>query len=355
MEDPSNQKDILTETTAAEAGKPGFHKRFQKPLLIITVMIAVVFAVLILFNVLIRPFDKTMSTYSNFTVEEGASTADVADGLEHAGIIGNARIFRFTSSMVLSNDFKPGTYYLSPSMDAVSIAKALCKGNITTNGFIIPDGFSIDQTFSSLARDGFGDEKAFMEAAADPFLSELDFIGTDIKGSEQVEGFLMPGTYRLESGADEAMIIYTMLDSFDNFFNDDYRARADELGLSIRDIVVIASMIERDTSIDSEKAQISSVIHNRLNLGMITPEDFPDVPLCSPGEASVIAALYPSEDENTYYVLSDKLDGTHVFTNSEAAYNAMVEAYNEAKAARDESIRSRRAESEESAESSEEE
>ena len=74
MEDPSNQKDILTETTAEEAGKSGFHKRFQKPLLIIAVMMAVVFAVLIIFNVLIRPFDKTMSTYSNFTVEEGAGT-----------------------------------------------------------------------------------------------------------------------------------------------------------------------------------------------------------------------------------------------------------------------------------------
>ena len=349
MEDPSNQKDILTENTAAEAGKSGFHKRFQKPLLIISVMIAVVFAVLIIFNILIRPYDKTMSTYSNFTVEEGSSTGDVADGLEKAGIIGNAGIFRLTSSMVFASDFKPGTYYLSPSMDSVSIAKALCKGNITTNGFIIPDGFSMDQTFSSLARDGFGDEKAFMEAAADPFLSELDFIGTDVAGSEQVEGFLMPGTYRLESGADEAMIIYTMLDSFDNFFNDDYRARADELGLSIRDVIVIASMIERDTSIDSEKAQISSVIHNKLNLGIIAPEDFPDVPLCSPGEASVIAALYPSEDENTYYVLSDKLDGTHVFTDSESEYNALVESYNAAKTARDESIRSKHDESSESA------
>ena len=355
MEDPSNQEEILTETITAEAGKPGFHKRFQKPLLIITVMIAVVFAVLILFNIMVRPFDKTMSTYSNFTVEEGAGTADVAEGLEHAGIISNSRIFRLTSFMTLSNDFKPGTYYLSPSMDAVSIAKALCKGNITTNGFIIPDGFNIDQTFYSLARDGFGDEKAFMEAAADPYLSELEFIGTDITGSKQVEGFLMPGTYRLESGADEAMIIYTMLDSFDNFFNDDYRARADELGMSIRDIIVIASMIERETSIDNEKAQISSVIHNRLNLGMIASEDFPDVPLCSPGEASIKAALYPSEDENTYYVLSDKLDGTHVFTNSESAYNAMVEAYNEAKAARDASLHSKDEETEDSAESAEEE
>jgi len=347
LEDPSNQKDILTETTAEEAGKSGFHKRFQKPLLIIAVMMAVVFAVLIVFNVLIRPFDKTMSTYSNFTVEEGAGTADVAEGLEKAGIIGNSHIFRLTSSMIFSSDFKPGTYYLSPSMDAVSIAKALCKGNITTNGFIIPDGFTIEQTFSSLARDGFGDEKTFMEAAANPFLSELDFIGTDIKGSEQVEGFLMPGTYRLESDADESMIIYTMLDSFDNFFNDDYRARADELGLGIRDVIVIASMIERETSIDSEKAQISSVIHNRLNLGMIESEDFPDVPLCSPGEASIKAALYPSEDDNIYYVLSDKLDGTHVFTNSEAAYNAMLESYNEAKAARDGSLHNKQSDSSE--------
>ncbi len=348
MEDPSNQKDILTQTTAQDDGTGRIHKKFHKPLIIIAVIIAVVFAVLIVFNFLVRPYDKTCSTYSNLTIEQGDDTKSVSEKLEEEGYIGNASTFRLVSSLILKTDFKPGTYYLSPSMDSVSIAKALCLGSVTTDGFIIPDGFTVDQTISSLARDGFGDKDAFLRAAGDPFLSELDFIGTDIKGISQVEGFLMPGTYRLDTEADETMIIVTMLDSFSHFFNDDYRARTEELGLSVREVITIASMIERETSIDSERAQISSVIHNRLNLGMISPEDFPAVPLCSPGQESIKAALYPSEDENTYYVLSDKLDGSHVFTADEAEYNALTEAYNTAKAARDETLKAKKEAKEES-------
>ena len=343
MEDPSNQTDTLIETTEKAAGSARSRKRFHKPLIIIAVIIAVVFAVLIVFNITVRPYDKTCATYSNLTVEAGDSPEVVAGRLEDAGIISSASTFRIVSSMIMQTDFKPGTYYLSPSMDSVSIAKALCMGNVTTDGFIVPDGFTMEQTFSSLARDGFGDKDAFLRAAGDPFLSEIDFIGTDIKGAAQVEGFLMPGTYRLDVEADESMIIVTMLDSFSHFFNEDYRARTEELGLTIRDVVTIASMIERETSIDSEKAGISSVIHNRLNLGLISPEDFPEVPLCSPGEESIKAALYPSEDENIYYVLSDKLDGSHVFTADEAEYKTMMEAYNVAKAERDKVLHEKKA------------
>ena len=338
MEDPSNQTDILSTDIKEGAGTSRTHRRFHKPLLIITVIIAVVFAVLIVFNVLTRPFNKTQNTYSTFTVEQGDDMKSVSAGLEKAGFIGSARAFRLTSSLILKSDFKPGTYYLSPSMDSVSIAKALTLGNVTTDGFIIPDGFTLSQTFSSLARDGFGDEDAFLRAAGDPYLKEIDFIGSDINGPQQVEGFLMPGTYRIDTEADEIMIIVTMLDSFSHFFNEDYQARADELGLSVREVVVIASMIEKETSIKSEKPMISSVIHNRINLGIIAPEDVPEIPLCSPGQDSIIAALYPSEDENIYYVLSDKLDGTHVFTSDEAEYKSLLDAYNAAKAAREEEL-----------------
>ena len=103
-------------------------------------------------------------------------------------------------------------------------------------------------------------------------------------------------------------------------------------------VQMIASMIEKETSIKSEKPMISSVIHNRINLGIIAPEDVPEIPLCSPGQDSIIAALYPSEDENIYYVLSDKLDGTHVFTSDEAEYKSLLDAYNAAKAAREEEL-----------------
>ena len=347
LEDPSNQEEILGKTTAAkEPGIARIHKRFHKPLRIIAVIIAVVFAVLIIFNIMQKPFDRTRNEYTSVTIEEGDDLKAAAERLEEAGIVESSSRFSLVSRMALQTEIKPGTYYLSPSMDSVSIAKAICKGNVTLNGFIIPDGFTEDQTFTSLSRDGFGDKDAFMKAASDPFLQDIDFIGKDVDGAAQIEGFLLPGTYRLDTEADETMIIMTMLDSFSNFFNDDYRARADELGLSVREVVVIASMIEKETSIDNEKARISSVLHNQLNLEMI---DLPEVPLCSPGEASITAALYPEDSEDIYYVLSSKLDGTHVFTSDEAEYNTLLEEYNQAAQARQEKLDSRNHEAAEDA------
>ena len=352
LEDPSNQEEILGKTTAAkEPGIARIHKRFHKPLRIIAVIIAVVFAVLIIFNIMQKPFDRTRNEYTSVTIEEGDDLKAAAERLEEAGIVESSSRFSLVSRMALQTEIKPGTYYLSPSMDSVSIAKAICKGNVTLNGFIIPDGFTEDQTFTSLSRDGFGDKDAFMKAASDPFLQDIDFIGKDVDGAAQIEGFLLPGTYRLDTEADETMIIMTMLDSFSNFFNDDYRARADELGLSVREVVVIASMIEKETSVDNEKARISSVLHNQLNLEMI---DLPEVPLCSPGEASITAALYPEDSEDIYYVHSSKLDGTHVFTSDEAEYNTLLEEYNQAAQARQEKLDSRNHEAAEDAAEQEE-
>ena len=352
LEDPSNQEEILGKTTAAkEPGIARIHKRFHKPLRIIAVIIAVVFAVLIIFKIIQKPFDRTRNEYTSVTIEEGDDLKAAAERLEEAGIVESSSRFSLVSRMALQTEIKPGTYYLSPSMDSVSIAKAICKGNVTLNGFIIPDGFTEDQTFTSLSRDGFGDKDAFMKAASDPFRQDIDFIGKDVDGAAQIEGFLLPGTYRLDTEADETMIIMTMLDSFSNFFNDDYRARADELGLSVREVVVIASMIEKETSVDSEKARISSVLHNQLNLEMI---DLPEVPLCSPGEASITAALYPEDSEDIYYVLSSKLDGTHVFTSDEAEYNTLLEEYNQAAQARQEKLDSRNHEAAEDAAEQEE-
>ena len=332
MEDPSNQEESLSKTAATtEPGIARIHRRFHKPLRIIAVIIAVVFAVFIIFNLAQRPFDRTHNEYTSVTIEEGDDLSAAAARLEEAGIVGSASRFSLVSRLAFQTAIKPGTYYLSPSMDSVSIAKAICKGNVTLNGFIIPEGFTADQTFTSLARDGFGDRDAFMKAAADPFLQDIDFIGKDVDGAEQIEGFLLPGTYRLDSEADETMIVMTMLDSFSNFFNEDYRARADELGLSVREVVVIASMIEKETSIDGEKAKISSVLHNQINLEML---ELPEVPLCSPGEASITAALYPDDSEEIYFVLSSKLDGTHVFTSDEAEYNTLLEEYEKAAAER---------------------
>lgn len=301
---------------------------------------AVVFAVFISIRYLARPYDKTLSTYTAVTIEEGQDLDDVAAMLEEQEIIGDAGNFALVSKLMRNTDFKPGMYFLSPSMTSVEISRLMTKGLTTSQGFNIPEGYTVEQVATALARDGLVDREKFLRAAASKELREIEFVNGRITGSDQVQGFLFPGSYSIDTNADESMIIITMLDGFGNFFNDDYRARAEELGLSIREVVVIASIIENETSVSREMPEISAVIHNRLNLGIkddtgiLKDAKLTSVPLCSPGPDAIIAALYPDEQEYIYYVHSSRLDGTHLFTDDEEGYDTLVTEYNDALEAR---------------------
>ena len=308
-------------------------RRLRKPLRIVLVLIAL--AVLALWGIymLNKPFDRTDATYRNIEVAEGSSLDDISALLEEEGIIRKASSFELLAKLSSTKSFRPGTYFLSPSMDSISIIKALHNGLTTAEGFTIPAGYTIDQIATALDRDGLADKEAFLEAAASPALSEMEILNDpagELSGTDLVEGFLFPSDYTLSSDADESMLVIMMVDAFDNFYNEDYRARADELGITPRQVLIIASIIEKETSVDKERAAISGVLHNRYNLELLGEDEMPSVPLCSPGKESIIAALYPEEHEYTHYVLSSKLDGTHVFTSDDAEYEALLAEYNAA-------------------------
>ena len=299
---------------------------------LIVIALAVILTAVAIMAGLSKPCDRRIATYKAVEISEGDDLNKVAATLEDEGIIDNASAFSAVARMSFSRSFKPGYYYLSPSMNSFEIARTLSRGVTTSSGFTIPAGYNVEQIASSLERDGIADKKAFLEAAASEDLQEIDYIGANNLGSEQVEGFLFPGDYQMESSADESMMIITMLNQFTNFFNDDYKARADELGLSVREIVYIASMIETETSIDKERAEISAVIHNKYNMDLMPADEIKKAPLCSPSEKSLTAALFPEDNDNIYYVYSSKLDGSHVFTADKEEYDKLLQEYNEAAA-----------------------
>ena len=318
-----NEKKSNNSSGAAASSKP---RTVYAVIILILVLLGITVS---LITGLTRPYDRTKNTYTSIEVHEGDSIDNVAHTLEEEGIIANATTFATLAKITLSPKFRPGRYYLSPSMSSVAIARTMANGITSADGFSIPAGYNLEQIASVLERDGIADKKKFLEAAASEDLKQLDIIGENKLGSNQVEGFLFPHKYSIDSDADESMLIMTMLNQFSNFFNDDYKARADELGLSIREIVYIASMIELETSVDKERAGISSVIHNRYNLELIPKNEFKKAPLCSPGPESIIAALYPEDNDNIYYVYSSKLDGTHVFTTDEKEYENLLREYHE--------------------------
>lgn len=303
-------------------------KRFHIALSIVVALIVLSAAALWGVYMMSRPYDRTRTTYADFVVEEDAGISDIASGLEEAGIIKSAAHFEKLSKFSLKGDIKPGTYYLSPSMNSFEILSTLQSGLTTSKGFTVPAGYTLAQLATALDRDGLADKDKFLEAAASPDIGQLDVLGENpegLSGTDLLEGFLLPGDYAWSADADESMMIIMMLDAFANFYNDDYRARADELGITTRQLLVIASMIEKETSIDKERAAISGVIHNRINLELTPVSELPEKPLCSPSKESIIAALYPEENEYIYYALNITHDGTHRFTADENEYNEWLE------------------------------
>lgn len=167
-------------------------------------------------------------------------------------------------------------------------------------------------------------------------------------GANRLEGFLFPETYDVFATSMEHDIINRLLGQFDAVYKDEYYNRATELGYDLNQIITIASLIERETRVDSERAIVASVIYNRLNMGMALQIDatvqyalgeqkdrlsykdteidspyntykvpgLPPGPICSPGEASIKAALYPENTQYVYYVLDAKMDGSHRFSKS---------------------------------------
>jgi len=308
-------------------------KRFRRPLRIITVLIII--AGLILWGVymLSKPYDRTRATYADFVVEEGEGLSEIAEHLDEQKFIRSASRFETLGRLTFAGDFQPGTYYISPSMDSFSILKTLQSGLTTSKGFTVPAGYTINQLAAALDRDGLADRDEFLKAAASPDLAQLEVLGENpegLKGADLIEGFLLPGEYTLSADADESMMIIMMLDAFSNFYNEDCIARADELGITTRQLLVMASMIEKETSVDKERATVSGVIHNQINMELISIDELPDKPLCSPSPESIMAALYPEEHEYTHYVLDSSLNGTHRFTADEEEYEAWLEEYEEA-------------------------
>lgn len=308
-------------------------KRFRRPLRIITALIILTALFLWFVYMMSRPYDRTRTTYADFVVEEGDGLNSIAENLDKQKFINSASSFETLGKLTFAKDFKPGTYYLSPSMDSFSILRTLQSGLTTSKGFTVPAGYTVVQLATALDRDGLADKDKFLKAAASSDLAQLDVLGENkegLKGADLIEGFLLPGEYTLSADADETMMIIMMLDAFNNFYDEDCKARADELGITTRQLLVMASMIEKETSVGKERAAVSGVIHNRINMELTSLDELPEKPLCSPCKESIMAALYPEEHEYTYYVLNSTLDGTHKFTSDEDEYNAWLEEYEDA-------------------------
>lgn len=304
----------------------------KRLLIIVIIILVLVIGAILTTNFLGRAYDKTKNTYTEITIKENDSLVDIASNLKKHGIINDeSRFVGLSKFLFKEGKYQPGKYLLSPCMNFNSLASTMINGITSNLGITIPAGYSMDQTFSALEQADVVSKKDLYNVVDSVDFSGFEFIDSKVDKKKQLEGFLLPDRYDFDTSADAMMVITTMLDNFDNAYTDEFRARTEELGLSIRDVIIIASMIETTSTVNKEKAKISSVIHNRINLGIPFKNGFPKHPLCSPGIASIEAALYPEETDYIYYISSYKLNGSHEFAKNSSEYLDLLSKYKSAK------------------------
>jgi len=289
-----------------------------------------------------------------FTVYPGESPFSVGERLEEAGIISNARLFyAYIRYHDLGHKLEAGDYTLSPGMTIPDIVQALQHGRIKEIVLTIPEGWRVEELADYLEKKGLMSAKEFLALAQrDLWVADYDFLKEAPEGVS-LEGYLFPDTYRLPVPASPGDLITRMLDNFSVKVTPEMRARAQELGFTMYQVITLASIVEREAVIPEEKPIIAGVYLNRLRKGMylqadptvqyakgydkatgrwwpsITIEEMSSVqspyntflnpglppgPICSPGLDSIKAVLYPAETD--YLFFFSRGDGSHVFSKT---------------------------------------
>lgn len=326
-------------------------------LVALTLMVAVVVAIVAGWSVFYRESAAQLEPGLPATVEipPGSSTASIANILAEQGVVSNANMFRLDSRMAKADGkLRAGTYELETGMSNSAVIEKLLAGppiNYVT--VTIPEGFVIDQVAARLeAQAGIPADEflAIAKGGAQQLVGERPYLEGVYNGS--LEGYLFPKTYRIREGTDAKGAIDMMLDQFEKEMEQVDVAAVEARGLSHRELVVMASMIERETMVDKERPLVASVIYNRLSKNMrleidatveyvlpgnrlrLTYKDIaidspyntyrnhglPAGPIASPGLASLKAVAEPADADYLYYVLTGK-DGSHTFTTNLKDHN----------------------------------
>lgn len=306
-----------------------------------------------------KPVNEADTGLVSVMIPSGTGTGGIAGILEKNGLIKNSIVFKFQSrTKGYDGKYKAGEYSLSPSMSMTEIMQNLVSGNVNTMRFTIPEGYTIKQTKDKLAAEGMVNADIFdQEVRSGQF--DYKFLAGAPAGENRLEGYLYPNTYDVYTTSKEHDIIDRMLAQFSKVFKDEYYDRAKEMGLSINEIITVASMIERETMVDSERTKVASVIYNRLDKGQKLQIDatvqyalgeqkkrlyykdlkidspyntyvikgLPPGPICSPGEKSIYAALYPEKTDYYFYVLKPELNGEHNFAKTDTEFEKYKRQY----------------------------
>lgn len=348
--------------------REGNKKKFT--IIILLLIVIIIAAAVLAFNIYIgsaeKPYNDSDTALYSITVPSGATTTSISKMLEDEGIIGSASKFKILAKKEgYDGKFQAGDYSLSPSMNAKELMDALCFGKSNTKRFTLPEGLTIIETAEKLEEQGIVDSNDFLEETRNgvfDFRFSSSISEKAAAGDDRFEGLLFPETYDVYETANAHDVIERLLAQFDKVFDDTAYDRCSELGYTPYEVLTIASIIEKEAKVDQDRELIASVIYNRLaigqnlemcstvlyalgdNKGYVTIKDtkydspyntymyagLPPSPICSPGAKAINAALYPADTDYYYFVVSEKLDGSHNFASTYGEFLKYKEAYQKA-------------------------
>lgn len=302
-----------------------------------------------------RPYKGYEEPEKLVTVEPGMGASQVLQTLEKEGVLADAKLAR-TYLIYFMGDPKiqAGEYRFKGPLTTARVLRMLVKGEIVNRSVTIIEGLTLEEIADQLARAKFGRREVFLDLMRSPRLvADLDPDAPDL------EGYLFPETYSFASATSEKEVVETLVRTFRRRFESDVRPLMAP-GKSVRQVVTLASIVEKEARVPSERPLIAAVYRNRLDRriglaadptviyalkrlgrwnGNIRREDLrmespyntyryaglPPGPICSPGLASLEAAARPSDVPYLYFV--SRNDGTHVFAETLAEHNKNVETW----------------------------
>ena len=363
--------------------------RRMRPLIVFLLSLGICLTLLfvgakVAFKKLFAPVDANDATPITVTIPSNSGASRIAkllyeaggtdaEGNQLPGLISSKTVFKIYADFTgKTSKLKAGTYVLSRNMSVGQILDIVCKGNPprTTTRLTISEGTTVEgiaeklvslgvlpntEEFLALCKTGEAFDYSFLMAIEQNPAQARNYL---------LEGYLFPDTYEIYTDESAKSIITRLLLRFRNVFNDEYTARAKELGMTMDEVITLASLIEKEAKVESDFAKVSAVFHNRLNKGMKLQSDaplkyifnvsgtltyteeqmrdpslynthvhdgLPLGPICNPGQNAITAVVNPDAETRNggylFFTLTDPNTGELVFARTSEEHERVVAQY----------------------------
>ena len=303
-----------------------------------------------------QPFRGYTSSEVFVDIPSGAGSRTIGERLIAAGVIRDDLTYRFALwRSGQARRLKAGEYRFEGEMTPLAVLDKIARGDVVLINLTFREGLTIDEMSRIFEAGGFGPAASFVTAARDASLVQVfDPQARDL------EGYLFPDTYSFPRGSDAARVVRAMVDRFEQVATPELRKSAASRGLSVRQLVTLASLVEKETAKAEERPLVAAVYANRLRIGMglqcdptviyalqragrytgnLRRDDLqfdspyntyrspglPPGPIAAPGQGSLDAAANPADVEFVYFV--SRNDGSHEFARTLDEHNRNVQRW----------------------------